>query len=404
MLTKYEIDNAKLADGINQRKIADGAGLYLLIKMSGAKCWRFDYAFKGKRKTLALGTYPAVSAAQARIALSEARKSLLNKTDPGATKKEEKCAEAVIHSGSSFSEVANEWANVKEGALADSTNRKIRECIDLLADRLGKQSINELRTRHFVEALQEIEKHTPHMAVKSLQNATSIIRYAIQRGYREEGLFIDLKGVLKPIKESHFPSPTEENNLSQVSKIMKSVLLYKKKNIVVGSALNLLLYTFARPIELVCMRWEEIIEKGTEWHYLVSKNDNQKHIVPLSKQAQNILKELKPITGDKEFVFSSTYAKAGHIHRDTLSKAFRDMGFRDVIVPHGSRHLASTTLNEMKFRSDVIEIQLSHRDSSVRGIYNHARWLPERHEMMQKWSDHLDQQTKKSAKTIKKST
>jgi integrase len=157
------------------------------------------------------------------------------------------------------------------------------------------------------------------MAVKSRQNATSIIRYAIQRGYREEGLFIDLKGVLKPIKESHFPSPTEENNLSQVSKIMKSVLLYKKKNIVVGSALNLLLYTFARPIELVCMRWEEIIEKGTEWHYLVSKNDNQKHIVPLSKQAQNILKELKPITGDKEFVFSSTYAKAGHIHRDKHS-------------------------------------------------------------------------------------
>lgn len=394
MLRKFQIDNFKLEPGVDQKKLADGQGLHLLVTRKGGKYWRFNYRFAGLFKTLALGTYPEVSIDMARALLADARKKLLAGIDPAKTRKEEKAAS--LQKARTFDVVSKEWRETKADKAA-ATVKKIDEGLELLNAELGDEPISELRTKHFVAALEKIEKRSTHMASKCRQYATSVVRYAIRKGDREEGAFVDLKDVLKPLKKKKFVSPIKVSERHKIQDITRAVFKYKEDNLISGSALHMLLLTFVRPIEVVSMRWEDIQKDGTEWKYVVSKSGAslQNHIVPLSTQAQKILADLKPVTGSDEFVFSSTLTSYGYICRDSLSAILRRLGFRGVIVPHGSRHFASTMLNEMKFRADVIEIQLSHRDSSIRGIYNEANWLPERIEMMQTWADFLDAEAKK---------
>ena len=390
-LTKFVLDNIACPSDKKQVKYPDekGDGLYLLVNSAGGKYWRFNYRFAGLRKTLALGTYPEVTLVNARIALSDARKSLSAGEDPSKTRKKVKTA-----AKRTFRTVAEEWRATKTNCV-ESTRRKHSEGLELLYKSIGDIPIADLRSGDFSAAVTQIEKKSPSMAIKSRQYAASVVRYSIINNDRAEGAFIDLKDVLKPLKSSRFHSPVGPDERGKIKDIIIAVRNYKKKNFIIGSALNLLFLTFVRPIELVTMKWKDVNEK--EWKFVVSKSgtDFVNHIVPLSRQSLKILADLKELTGEDEFVFSSRRTSSGHICRDSLSSTLRDLGFRGVIVPHGSRHFASTLLNEMKFSGDVIEMQLSHRDGSVRGIYNDAKWMDDRIKMMQTWANFLDAQVKK---------
>ena len=116
------------------------------------------------------------------------------------------------------------------------------------------------------------------------------------------------------------------------------------------------------------------------------------HLVPLSDQTLELLKDLSYIKTDSQFVFPSPINKNKCITTNALLTSLRSLGFnKEQFTTHGFRHMASTRLNELGFRDDVIERQLAHTDSNkVRAVYNHAEHLDERRDMMQQWSDYLD--------------
>ena len=384
--TNTTVANAK--PGKASYKISDRDGLYLLVTPAGGKLWRYDYRFGGKRKTLALGIYPDVLLAIARQRLSVARTNVAAGIDPAVIRAEEK--QALVAQAAAlitFSEVGEEWRARKSSTWSEATARKATEGLALLGDQIGRVPIVDLKTAQAVEALHAIEKRSKHMARKCRQYVGQVVRYAIRTGKRAEGQFLDLNDVLAPLPESHFPSPVNENG-HRLPELLIAVDKYTNFNSVVGQAIKLLMLTFVRPGEMVGMRWSEIV--GNEWKYKVTKVGSD-HIVPLSSQALKILSDMRKITGEKEFVFASVVASEGHISRDSLSKALRSMGFSRVAVPHGMRSLASTTLNEHGFNSDVIERQLTHKEkNAVRAAYNRARYMDERVKMMQWWADYLE--------------
>ena len=117
------------------------------------------------------------------------------------------------------------------------------------------------------------------------------------------------------------------------------------------------------------------------------------HLVPLSSQVSLILHKLLSIKVNSKFVFPSPNGADRHISPESLRAGLRRMGLtKDEITTHGFRHMASTRLNELGYRSEVIEIQLAHKErNSVKAAYNHAEYLSDRREMMQFWSNYLDE-------------
>jgi integrase len=151
---------------------------------------------------------------------------------------------------------------------------------------------------------------------------------------------------------------------------------------------------FVRPGELRKARWEEIDLDAAQWGFHVTKTDVG-HIVPLSKQAVSILRELHALTGRGEFVFPGARSRERPMSDNAILAALRRMGIaKDEMSGHGFRAMARTILDEvLGFRPDFIEHQLAHavRDPNGRA-YNRTAHLAERRKMMQAWADWLDQQ------------
>lgn len=390
-LTDRAVVNTKPGD--KARKLFDGGGLYLLINPDGKKYWRLKYRFGGSERLLALGAYPQVSLADARNQANKARRLLNAGLDPMEKRKADSEAKAakVQADKNTFEAVALEWCGRKKAGWAEATARKAHEALTIdLIPALGKRPIAELKTPEVVAALHEIEQRSPHMADKARQYCGAIVRYAITTGKREEGKFLDLRGALKPLADSHFATFGEKD----LPGFLKSLEEYKGTN-QTRIALKLLMLTFVRPSELAGAQWEEFDLDAAEWRIPPERMKmRHPHIVPLSAQAVALLRELSETAKQSKspFLFpGERHPITRHMARDTLSKALRLMGYQGMATPHGFRAMASTMLNEMGFHPDWIERQLAHKESNkIRAAYNRAQYLPERKRMMQHWADFLD--------------
>lgn len=217
-----------------------------------------------------------------------------------------------------------------------------------------------------------------------------IFRYAVATGRADRDPTSDLKGALAPLKRTHRPAITDPAEVGGLLRVLNG---YQGMH-TVQAALKLLPMFFCRPGELRQMKWEDVdLEKG-EWSFLVNKTQTP-HIVPLARQAIDILHDLIPLTGPVGYVFPSMRTKERPISNMTLNAAMRRMGIdtKTEITGHGFRAMARTILDEvLGFRPEFIEHQLAHavRDPLGRA-YNRTAHLPERKEMMQAWADYLDQ-------------
>ncbi len=373
-------------------KLFDGGGLFLLVMPGGAKRWRLKYRHGGKEKLLAMGEYPAVTLAEARARAAQARKLIADGLDPSARRQAEKKAqrEAEEADRHTFKAVALEWYRRKRDAWAPATTRKVSEALTIdLIPALGSRRIADLTAAEVIAALQAIEARSPHMAHKARQYAGAIVRYAIRTGRREEGRLLDLRDTLKPLRESHFATFTAKD-IPAFFEALREYPGTPQTRI----AIRLLLLTFVRPSELVGARWEEFDLDACEWripaHRMKMKDA---HIAPLSWQAVEAIEELRRLPAvESPFLFPSvSRPETKPMHRDTLSKALRTMGYQGVATPHGFRAFASTMLNERGFHPDWIERQLAHKErNKIRAAYNRAQYLAERRRMMQSWADYLD--------------
>jgi len=388
MLNDMRVRTAKPTE--KPYKISDIDGLYLLVTARGGKYFRFKYRIGGKEKLLALGTYPEISLADARQKRDEARRQVAQGIDPGAARKAQKQVET--QSTETFEILAREWHIKYTPTWAPGHAAKVIRNLERdLFPWLGSRPINEIKAPELLSALRRIESRgaldTAHR-VRTI--ASQVFRYAVATGRAERNPATDLIGALPPTIDKHLPSLTDPKEVAPLLRAMDGY----QGSFVVQCALRLAPLFFVRPGELRHAEWSEIDIEEALWNIPAQKMKMKiAHIVPLCKQAIEILKELKPLTGASKYVFPSGRSFARPMSENAVNAALRRMGYdQGTMTGHGFRAMARTILDEvLHVRPDYIEHQLAHavRDPNGRA-YNRTAHLEERRKMMQQWADYLD--------------
>ncbi len=387
-LTDTQIKQAK-PDVTKAYKLYDERGLYLQVTQSGGKLWRFKYKFTGKEKLLSLGAYPELKLKDARTKCEEARKLLIDGVDPSLNKQIQKAA-TLERAANSFEVVTREWYAKNATIWAESHSSKIIRRFELyIFPWLGGRPIAGISAPELLAVIGKIEKRgTIETAHRALAGCGQVFRYAVATGRAERDPTGDLRGALTPIKGGHFPAVTDPKKVAHLLRTMDGY----KGSMTVCSALRLAPLVFVRPAELRMAEWAGIDLELAEWRYTVSKTDTQ-HIVPLSTQAVDILREIYPLTGNGIYVFPSARSNSRPMSDNAILAAMRRMDIpKEEMTGHGFRAMARTILDEvLGVRPDLIEHQLAHavRDPLGRA-YNRTSHLAERRKMMQQWADYLD--------------
>lgn len=372
-------------------KHTDGGGMYLLVKASG-KYWRMDYTHNSKRKTLALGVYPAISVAVARKRREKAREQLAHEVDPGVAKREDKQAQADA-AASTFEVVARNWLSKTAVKRKVVTQERITTLLEHdVFPFIGKLPVHSIGPRDVLDkAIRKIEaRGSIDTAHRAKQICGQIFRYAVAIGLAERDVTADLRGALAEIPRSHFSAITEPK---QAGELMRSIFDYTGHPTTVA-ALKLSPLVFVRPGELRTAEWAEIDLEGAEWRIPGAKMKmKMDHIVPLSTQAVELLRSVKPISGHGRYVFPSLRTGERPMSDNTINAALRGLGYsKEVHTAHGFRAMARTIMDEvLNQRVDLIEHQLAHAVNDANGrAYNRTSHLPARKVMMQTWADYLE--------------
>lgn len=389
-LTDTKIRTAKPRE--RAYKLADGGGLYLMVapRADGkvSRWWRLKYRVRGKEKVLAIGTYPEIGLREAREARDDAKKLLVRGTDPG----EKKRADKIVQSDT-FKAVAEEWLGLQAKKLAAVTLDKARWMLEtFIYPKLGEKLIAEIKAPELLAALRAIEAKGIHeTATRTKQRVGQVMRYAIATGRAERDITADLRGALAPVPTKNRAAITDP---ARVGELLRAIDGYQGEP-ATAAALQLAALTFVRPGELRAAEWREFTLDAAEPEWRIPGERmkmGEPHIVPLSSQALEILRELHRLTGSGKYLFPSFRSRERSMSENTLNAALRRLGYTtEQMTAHGFRAMASTLLNEQSFPGDVIELQLAHAErNKIRAAYNRAQRLPERRRMMQAWADYLD--------------
>lgn len=371
-------------------KLTDGGGLYLLVHPNGRKYWRLKYRFAQREKLLALGVYPEMRGAEAREKREEAKRAIREGRDPTALRQDQKRA-AIMAAGNTFEAVAREWfEKFSPNWVKGHADKIIRRLERDVFPWLGTRPVAEITAPVLLSVLRRIEgRGALETAHRALQNCGQVFRYAIVTGRAERNPCSDLRGALPPANAKHHATILEPKAIGALMRAMRG---YDGSSIT-KAALCLAPLVFVRPGELRRAEWAEINLDGAEWRIPAARMKMRApHIVPLSRQAVAILREIQPVTGGGELVFPGVRSRRRPMSENTVNAALRRMGYaKDEITGHGFRSMASTLLNEAGWNRDAIERQLAHAErDEVRAAYNYAEHLPERKRMMQAWADCLD--------------
>ncbi len=400
-LTDTGVKKAK--PGTKQVTIFDGGGLFLLVTPTGGKLWRFKYRHAGKERLISFGSYPEISLADARTARTDARKLLAQGIDPSEFRKTNKALNKELASNT-FESVAREWHLKFSSAGKWSPSHSVDILHRLEKDifpPLGSRPISEIKPKELLTALERVTNRGALDTAHRLRHHCGMIfRYAIVTERAERDVAADLKGALPAVKSGHHAALTTPNGLAP---LLRAIDEYEG-SFVVKCALQLLPMFFCRPGELRAAEWSEFDFENALWEVPAERMKmKQPHIVPLSQQAIEVLKSLHPLTGAGKYVFPCHRSPLRCMSDNALNAALRRMGFtKDEVTAHGFRASARTMLDEiLHFPVVLIEHQLSHSVRDALGTaYNRTSHLPERTNMMQKWSDYLYKLKAAGAKVI----
>jgi len=221
------------------------------------------------------------------------------------------------------------------------------------------------------------------------QTCGQILRYTVASGRAERDVSADLRGAIPPVRKRHFATITDPNAISGLLRAINDYNGY----FVTKCALQLAPLFFVRPGELRKAEWSEFNFETAEWRIPSEKMKMRvMHIVPLSRQAIAILRELQKLTSNSKYLFPGVHTLSRPMSNNTILGALRRLGYsKEEMTGHGFRSMASTLLNEQGWNRDAIERQLAHAErNNIRAAYNYAEYLPDRRKMMQHWADYLD--------------
>lgn len=389
-LTDAKVKAAKLPGDKKQIKISDAGGLYLLVNKSG-KYWRLKYRFAGKEKTLSIGVYPLVSLKKARQAREVAKEQLFEGINPNHAKQEAERKRRAQQEAATFEGVGRQWH--KEHSKHVSEKYAVKLIVSLERDIfpwLGSLPIESVKAIDVLNTLKRVAERGAEETARRLKTICSqVFCFAVLHHELESDPTISIKGFLRNKKTKHYPTITEPKQLGEFLRAIQSY----QGVFQVRCALIIAPYVFLRPGELRQAEWDEFDLEAKQWKVPAFKMKMKEvHVVPLSKQVIEILKELHPYTGGGRYLFPSVRTNLRPISDNTLNGALRRLGYdKQTIVIHGLRSTASTLLHEQGYNSDFIERQLAHKEgNAIKAAYNHARHLTERKKMMQDYADYLD--------------
>lgn len=409
-LTDTAVRNAKPKSDGKPAKYTDGGGHYLWVTET-AKSWRYDYTrpVTGKRNTLVIGTYPEFSLKDARELHHDARALLARGVDPSEHKQSLKAAQT-DNEAHSFEAIAREWfLKMKPGWSKSHIDRTISYLERDVFPFIGSVNINAVAPTNVIRIVQRVEERGAGDAARRVkQYILQVYKYAVTMELADRNPAADIQNniILKPRSKKHFAAITDPQLAGQ---LLRDIRAYQG-SFVVRCALQLSPLVMLRPGELRAAEWEEIDLDAALWKIPIKrmkapthiKQANRTfHLVPLSRQAVEVLREVQHVSGRHKYVFPSARGASKPLSENGIRVALRTMCYdNDTMTPHGFRGMASTMLNRMTdsmgrrlWDKDLIEQQLAHKDGSVRGAYNRAdspEAIRQRRKMLQAWADYLD--------------
>ncbi|MCT4713214.1 tyrosine-type recombinase/integrase [Enterobacteriaceae bacterium H11S18] len=385
-LTARQVETAKPKD--KSYKLSDGGGLFLLINTNGSRYWRLKYRVSGKEKLLSIGVYPAVSLADARAKREEARRLIAAGGDPSQEKQQQK-QEKKGSSLNTFELITREWYQRRYDQWSESYRSEMMATFESdVFPYLGHRPINDIKPLELLAVLTKLEQRGATEKMRKVrQRCGEVWRYAIVTGRAEYNPAPDLASATKPHKRKHYP----HLSIDEIPGFMAELNGYTG-SMQIKLALKLLILTGTRPGELRQAEWNEFDFDKSVWEIPAAKMKMRRpHLVPLPKQAIEILKQIKPISGRYQFVFPGRSQHTKPISEMAMNVLIRRIGYGGRATGHGFRHTMSTILHEEGYNTAWIETQLAHVDkNSIRGTYNHAQYLEGRREMLQWYADHID--------------
>ncbi|WP_241622245.1 tyrosine-type recombinase/integrase [Rosenbergiella australiborealis] len=385
-LNARQVDTAKAQE--KPYKLSDGGGLYLLVNPTGSKYWRLKYRVAGKEKLLSVGVYPDVTLADARSKREDAKRIIAAGGDPSQEKQAEKAAK-VLAVQNSFESIAIEWHNHKKENWSQGYAEDILEYLTKdIFPFIGKRAINEIKPAEMLAVLRKMEQRGVLDKLKKTRQACrQIFTHAVITGRAENNPVTDLSGALKAPKQKHFP----HLNVEEIPAFLTELNKYSG-SMITRIATKLLMITGLRTIELRTTEWADIdFDKGI-WQIPAERMKMRRpHIVPISRQARELLEELHQLTGRGRYVFHGRNDAGKPMSEASINQVIKRIGYDGRATGHGFRHTLSTILHEQGYNSAWIETQLAHVDkNSIRGTYNHAQYLEGRRTMLQDYADYLD--------------
>ncbi|WP_048439248.1 tyrosine-type recombinase/integrase [Caenimonas sp. SL110] len=370
-------------------KEPDGNSLYLLLTPTGLRSWRWDYRFRGAAKTFSIGRFPDVGLAQARTARDEARRKVLSGVDPMEERRETKQASLIAHENS-FESVARAWYEVW------SIGRHPRYTKDVMSrfernvfPAIGHKPVSQIEAPDLVRMMTKIQgRGATDIALRARNTSSQVFRYAIAHGLARRNPAVDFcPSDVLPRRSVRNHARIDENELPD---LLRKIEAYQGTP-TTRFAIKLLALTFVRTSELIEAEWSEFDLVKGEWRIPGERMKmGRTHVVPLARQALEILKTLRLISGNSQWLFPGERSNKKPMSNNTILKALDRMGYKGRMTGHGFRGLASTHLYAMQFPGDHIELQLAHTREKVRGAYDHSEQMPQRRKMMDYWAAYLD--------------
>ena len=384
-LTNTEVLRAKALE--KDLTLHDGDGLFLIVKTSGKKLWRFRYQRPAtkQRTMMGLGAFPALSLADARRLRADYLALLANGIDPQVQAEfiEE---QQQIALDSIFSTVATNWFQIKSKSVTPDYAKDIWRSLEKdVFPAIGEIPVQQIKARTLVEALEPIKARGALETVRRLvQRINEIMIYAVNTGLIDANPASGVGMAFEKPRKQNMPTLRPE----ELPKLMRSLFM-SNLSVPTRCLIEWQLLTLVRPAEASGARWAEIDLDAKLWMIPAERmKAKREHIVPLSTQALEILEVMQPISAHREHVFPSRNDPKQPMNSQTANAALKRIGYGGKLVAHGLRSIASTALNEAGFNPDVIEAALAHSDKNeVRRAYNRSTYLEQRIDLMNWWGE-----------------
>tara|TARA_R110001632_G_scaffold223624_1_gene355561 strand:- start:3608 stop:4795 length:1188 start_codon:yes stop_codon:yes gene_type:complete len=387
-LTDIKVEKAKKGD--KTKILTDGNGLQLRINVSGSKKWLFAYRrpADNKRTSITLGNYPALSLAKARKKTLENLELLQDEIDPKQQREEKEQAKKAIVTHK-FINVAKDWFEVKKTEVSADYGEDVWRSLELhIFPQLGEKITSDILAPEVIAILKPLEAKGSRETVKRVnQRLNEIMVFAVNTGVIEHNRLSGIKAA--------FQKPVSKNQPAIHPKELPKFfndLDYTAIKPVTRLLIEFQMHTMTRPAEAAKAKWSELDLEKKQWVIPAERMKMEReHIVPLTTQSMAIIDRLKKISGHRPYLFPADRNPLRHANESTANAAITRAGYKDKLVAHGMRSIASTALNEHEFNHDVIEACLAHKDpNEVRAAYNRAEYLEQRRKLLQWWSDYIE--------------